>query len=97
MGVKRSAAVIFHSYNKTEDELDRMDRKLKLWTYYRELIGQFIVAGLIVTMICLGLLFADKELAGVFIAAFILVVFPLSEALLPVSNAVEKFLNLKSH
>lgn len=44
-----------------------------------------------------GFSFADKELAGVFIAAFILVVFPLSEALLPVSNAVEKFLNLKSH
>ena len=39
----------------------------------------------------LGLLFLQyKELAGVFIAAFILVVFPLSEALLPVSNAVEK-------
>lgn len=81
----------FHSYNKTEDELDGMDRKLKLWTYYRELIGQVIVAGLIVTMIWFGAsLFADKELADVFIAAFILVVFPLSEALLPVSNAVEK-------
>ncbi len=35
-------------------------------------------------------LFADKELAGVFIAAFILVVFPLSEACCTVSNAVEK-------
>ncbi|WP_393960059.1 thiol reductant ABC exporter subunit CydC [Priestia megaterium] len=81
----------FHSYNKTEDELDGMDRKLKLWTYYRELIGQVIVAALIVTMIWFGTsLFADKEFAGVFIAAFILVVFPLSEALLPVSNAVEK-------
>jgi ATP-binding cassette, subfamily C, bacterial CydC len=81
----------FHSYNKTENELDGMDRKLKLWTYYRELFGQLIVAGLIVTMIWFGAsLFADKELAGVFIAAFILVVFPLSEALLPVSNAVEK-------
>lgn len=81
----------FHSYDKTENELDGMDRKLKLWTYYRELFGQLIVAGLIVTMICFGAsLFADKELAGVFIAAFILVVFPLSEALLPVANAVEK-------
>ncbi|MBX9984138.1 thiol reductant ABC exporter subunit CydC [Priestia aryabhattai] len=81
----------FHSYNKTENELDGMDRKLKLWTYYRELFGQLIVAGLIVTMIWFGAsLFADKELAGVFIAAFILVVFPLSEALLPVANAVEK-------
>ncbi|MGG1368732.1 thiol reductant ABC exporter subunit CydC [Priestia megaterium] len=81
----------FHSYDKTENELDGMDRKLKLWTYYRELFGQLIVAGLIVTMIWFGAsLFADKELAGVFIAAFILVVFPLSEALLPVSNAVEK-------
>lgn len=81
----------FHSYNKTENELDGMDRKLKLWTYYRELFGQLIVAGLIVTMIWFGAsLFADKELAGVFVAAFILVVFPLSEALLPVANAVEK-------
>ena len=70
MGVKRSAAVIFHSYNKTEDELDRMDRKLKLWTYYRELIGQVIVAGLIVTMIWFGASLLQTKSLQVFYCCF---------------------------
>lgn len=85
-------SVFFARYNQMEHRLDQADRRTKTWTYYREFIGQMIVAAMIVSMIGFAAsMVSDDQLAGVFIAAFVLVVFPLSEALLPVSNAVEKY------
>ncbi|ALC80294.1 MULTISPECIES: thiol reductant ABC exporter subunit CydC [Bacillus] len=82
----------FDRYYQMEQRLDQMGRRTKTWTYYREFVGQLVIAAMIVSMICFAAsLVSNDQLAGVFIAAFVLVVFPLSEALLPVSNAVEKY------
>lgn len=73
-------------------KVDEADRKTKRWQYYREFIAQVVVAAMIVTMMIFSSnLFSHGELANVYIAAFVLVVIPLSEAVIPVSNAVEKY------
>lgn len=73
-------------------KVDEADRKTKRWQYYREFIAQVVVAAMIVTMMIFSSnLFSHGELANVYIAAFVLVVIPLSEAIIPVSNAVEKY------
>lgn len=82
----------FSRFYKRQGTQDMLDKRSKNWSYYREFIGQVIVAAMLVTMLAFGAsLFADGRIAGVFIAAFVLVVIPLSEAILPVSNAVEKY------
>ncbi|WP_308201634.1 thiol reductant ABC exporter subunit CydC [Priestia endophytica] len=73
-------------------KVDEADRKTKRWQYYREFIAQVVVAAMIVTMMIFSSnLFSHGELANIYIAAFVLVVIPLSEAIIPVSNAVEKY------
>jgi ATP-binding cassette, subfamily C, bacterial CydC len=82
----------FSRFLTQQQTQDTADRRSKNWTYYREFIGQVIVAAMLVTMLGFGAnLFADGRIAGVWIAAFVLVIIPLSEAILPVSNAVEKY------
>lgn len=82
----------FNRYDQMERKLDQMDKRTKTWAYCREFIGQLVVAAMIISMICFAAsLVSQDQLAGVFIAAFVLVVFPLSEAILPVSNAAEKY------
>ncbi|WP_143588912.1 thiol reductant ABC exporter subunit CydC [Terribacillus halophilus] len=82
----------FSRFFAQQQTQDIADRRSKSWAYYREFIGQVIVAAMLVTMLGFGAnLFADGRIAGVFIAAFVLVIIPLSEAILPVSNAVEKY------
>ncbi|MED1203665.1 thiol reductant ABC exporter subunit CydC [Heyndrickxia acidicola] len=82
----------FQSYAKLEESLDKKEGHTKEWTYYREFIAQIIVAAMIVTAIVFSsLLFQQHQIPGVFIAAFVLVIFPLSEAVVPVANALEKW------
>jgi ATP-binding cassette, subfamily C, bacterial CydC len=82
----------FRRFLTQQQTQDTADRRSKNWTYYREFIGQVIVAAMLVTMLGFGAsLFADGRIAGVLIAAFVLVIIPLSEAILPVSNAVERY------
>ncbi|SNZ14589.1 ATP-binding cassette, subfamily C, CydC [Terribacillus aidingensis] len=82
----------FSRFLTQQQTQDTADRRSKNWAYYREFIGQVIVAAMLVTMLVFGAtLFADGRIAGVWIAAFVLVIIPLSEAILPVSNAVEKY------
>lgn len=82
----------FSRFFKRQETQDKADKRSKNWSYYREFIGQVVVAAMLVTMLAFGAsLFTDGRIADVFIAAFVLVVIPLSEAILPVSNAVEKY------
>lgn len=82
----------FGRFFKRQDTQDKADKRSKNWSYYREFIGQVVVAAMIVTMLAFGAsLFAEGRIADVFIAAFVLIIIPLSEAILPVSNAVEKY------
>ncbi|KAA6450027.1 thiol reductant ABC exporter subunit CydC [Bacillus atrophaeus] len=77
------------SYEKEENAWFEVEQKRQRFTRWRDFAAQCLVAGLILLM-----LFwtagqnADGELARTMIAAFVLVIFPLTEAFLPLSDAL---------
>lgn len=78
-------------YEQDEAAVTRKERKLKAWSRARALIGQMVIALAVISMIYwTGGEVAAGELDRVMIAAFVLVVFPLSDAFLPVSEAVQR-------
>ncbi|MGE7825318.1 thiol reductant ABC exporter subunit CydC [Paenibacillus sp. NPDC093718] len=78
-------------YEAHEAEVDRTDRSLKRWSRLRAFIGQCVVAVTVVSMVYWsGRQYADGSIDVTLIAAFVLVVFPLMDAFLPVSEAVER-------
>ncbi|MCM3288775.1 thiol reductant ABC exporter subunit CydC [Paenibacillus sp. MER 180] len=79
------------SYEADEARVARIDRDLRMWARWRTLIAQSVVGLTVITMVYwAGGQAADGNMPAVMIAAFGLVVFPLMEAFLPVSEAVEK-------
>lgn len=80
-----------HKYEQDEEVVMRMDRKLRTWSRWRTLIGQIMLGLVVVSMIYWsGGQVADGVMNPVMIAAFVLVVFPLGDAFLPVSEAVQR-------
>ncbi|MEC0203320.1 thiol reductant ABC exporter subunit CydC [Paenibacillus lautus] len=80
-----------NGYEADEAEVDRTDRSLKRWSRLRAFIGQCVVAVTVVSMVYWsGRQYADGSIDVTLIAAFVLVVFPLMDAFLPVSEAVER-------
>lgn len=78
-------------YEQDEAAVTRKERKLKAWGRARALIGQMVIGLAVISMIYwTGGEVAAGELDRVMIAAFVLVVFPLSDAFLPVSEAVQR-------
>lgn len=78
-------------YEQDEAAVTRKERKLKAWSRARTLISQVVIALAVVSMIYwTGGEVAAGELDRVMIAAFVLVVIPLSDAFLPVSEAVQR-------
>lgn len=78
-------------YEADEAEVDRTDRSLKRWSRLRFFIAQCVVAVTVVSMVYWsGRQYADGSIDVTLIAAFVLVVFPLMDAFLPVSEAVER-------
>ncbi|RAR42569.1 thiol reductant ABC exporter subunit CydC [Paenibacillus sp. MDMC362] len=78
-------------YEADEAEVDRTDRSLKRWSRLRGFIGQCVVAVTVVSMVYWsGGQYADGSIDVTLIAACVLVVFPLMDAFLPVSEAVER-------
>ncbi|MEC0307926.1 thiol reductant ABC exporter subunit CydC [Paenibacillus lautus] len=78
-------------YEADEAEVDRTDRSLRRWSRLRAFIGQCVVAVTVVSMVYWsGRQYADGSIDVTLIAAFVLVVFPLMDAFLPVSEAVER-------
>lgn len=78
-------------YEADEAEVDRTDRSLKRWSRLRAFIGQCVVAVTVVSMVYWsGRQYADGSIDVTLIAACVLVVFPLMDAFLPVSEAVER-------
>lgn len=78
-------------YESDEQEVTTIDRKLSTWARWRQLIGQATVGVAVVIMLYwAGQQYADGAIASTMIAAFVLVVFPLMDAFLPISEAVEK-------
>ncbi|MCJ8012870.1 thiol reductant ABC exporter subunit CydC [Paenibacillus sp. KQZ6P-2] len=79
------------AYEADEQEAARVNGQLKSWARWRQLIGQVVVGLSVISMV----IWAAHEYAGghisaTLIAAFVLVVFPLMDAFMPVSEAIEK-------
>lgn len=79
------------TYEADEKKVARTDGALRSWSRLRMFIGQAIIGLGVLSMIYWAAgQFADGAIAGTLIAAFVLVVFPVGDAFLPVSEAVEK-------
>lgn len=78
-------------YEQDEAAVTRKERRLKAWGRIRALIGQMVVALVVISMIYwTGGEVAAGDMDVIMIAAFVLVVFPLADAFLPVSEAVQR-------
>lgn len=78
-------------YERDEAAVMRKERKLRSWARWRMLIGQLVVGLAVVSMIYwAGGQAADGRIDYTLIAAFVLVIFPLADAFLPVSEAVQR-------
>lgn len=75
---------------ETEGQADMIRLRLRQWTCWRDLLAQCVI-GLMVVSVTLwaGSAASAGQMPAVMIAAFVLVLFPLTEALLPVGDAVE--------
>ncbi|WP_054942610.1 thiol reductant ABC exporter subunit CydC, partial [Paenibacillus ihuae] len=79
------------TYEADEAKVARTDGALRSWSRLRMFIGQAVVGlGVLSMLYWAAGQFADGAIAGTLIAAFVLVVFPVADAFLPVSEAVEK-------
>lgn len=76
--------------DEAEGQADMIRLRLRQWTRWRDLVAQCVI-GLMVVSVTLwaGSAASAEQLPAVMIAAFVLVLFPLTEALLPVGDAVE--------
>ncbi|SDF58175.1 ATP-binding cassette, subfamily C, CydC [Fontibacillus panacisegetis] len=78
-------------YEQDEVKVMTIDRQLRAWSRWRSLIGQLVMGLAVVSMIYWSAgQVATGDLNPVMIAAFVLVVFPLTDAFLPVSEAVQR-------
>ncbi|AIQ15199.1 thiol reductant ABC exporter subunit CydC [Paenibacillus durus] len=79
------------TYEADEQAVARTDAALRRWARLRMFLGQSVVGLGVVSMIWwAGGQFAQGAFPGTLIAAFALVVFPVADAFLPVSEAIEK-------
>lgn len=79
------------TYEADERSVARADAALRSWARWRMFLGQAVVGVSVLSLIYWAAgQYADGAIAGTFIAAFALVVFPVADAFLPVSDAVEK-------
>lgn len=85
------SAEFLAAYEQDEAALARKDRRLRAWARWRSLIGQLIVGLIAVSMVYwAGGQALEGHIDVTLIAAFVLTVFPLADAFLPVSEAVER-------
>lgn len=84
------AAEFVQQQEEAEEQVDAVRRKLRRWIRWRDLMAQCVI-GLMVVSVTLwaGNAASVGQLPAVMIAAFVLVLFPLTESLLPVGDAVE--------
>lgn len=79
------------TYEADERKVAKTDAALRSWARIRTFIGQAVIGiGVLSMLYWAAGEFADGAIAGTLIAAFVLVVFPIADAFLPVSEAVEK-------
>ncbi|WP_339221382.1 thiol reductant ABC exporter subunit CydC [Paenibacillus sp. FSL H8-0332] len=79
------------TYEADEQAVARVDGSLRSWARLRMFIGQAVVGLAVLSLLYWAAgQYAEGAIAGTLIAAFVLVVFPVADAFLPVSEAVEK-------
>ncbi|AKG36842.1 amino acid ABC transporter ATP-binding/permease protein [Paenibacillus durus] len=79
------------TYEADERAVARTDAALRRWARLRMFLGQSVVGLGVLSMIWwAGGEFSQGAIPGTLIAAFALVVFPVADAFLPVSEAIEK-------
>lgn len=79
------------SYEADEQRLAAINRSLRTFARWRSLAAQLVVGVAVLFMLYWSAgQFADGAIPGTLIAAFVLVVFPVMDAFLPVSEALEK-------
>lgn len=86
----RSAQFV-DSYEADEARVTAIERSLRTWARWRGLLGQLMVGLVVVSAVYWsGQQYAKGAIDATLIAAFVLVVFPLMDAFLPISEAVER-------
>jgi len=79
------------TYEADEQKVAQTHAALRRWARVRTFIGQAVVGIGVLSMVYWAAgQYADGAIAGTLIAAFVLVVFPVADAFLPVSEAIEK-------
>ncbi|GIO33018.1 ATP-binding/permease protein CydD [Paenibacillus albilobatus] len=79
------------AYEAAAQEAAKVDGQLRSWARWRQLIGQVVVGLCVISMVVWSAgEYAAGHITAVLIAAFALVVFPMMDAFLPVSEAIEK-------
>ena len=79
------------TYEVDEKKLVDIERSVQNWERWRSLLIQLVIGGIVLSMmIWAGNQSSQHEIAVTLIAAFILVVFPVMDAFVPISMAVEK-------
>lgn len=83
------AATFVQWQEEDEEHADQIRRRLRRWSRWRDFIAQCII-GVMVVLVTMwaGQAASTAQLPAVMIAAFVLVLFPLTESLLPVGDAV---------
>lgn len=86
----RSAQFV-DTYEADEASLEKVERSLSNWAKWRTFIGQIVVGIIVVSVIYwAGGMYEDRQIQVSLIAAFVLLIFPLMDAFLPVSEAIER-------
>lgn len=84
----------YESHEKTQDE---MEKQMDLFKIRRDFLFQVVVACIVITMIFFaGTAVEDGQFSNVWIAAFVLVVFPVLEAFMPLPDAISQLPDYKN-
>ncbi|MCM3135564.1 thiol reductant ABC exporter subunit CydC [Paenibacillus polysaccharolyticus] len=83
------AAAFVQWQEEDEEHADHIRRRLRSWNRWRDFLAQCVI-GLMVVSVTLwaGQAASTAQLPAVMIAAFVLVLFPLTESMLPVDDAL---------
>ena len=78
------------SYELEEQKVTKTEQSLKAWVRLRQVIGQMLVGIMVlISLYWAGNQYGEGHIPVTMIAAFVLVIFPLMDAFLPLSEAAE--------
>lgn len=78
-------------FEKKDQEIRKVEHRRSTFVSYRNFMAQCVVAVIVMSMLVwTGSQSMDGEMAKTLIAAFVLILFPLTEAFLPLSDAVSE-------